>query len=231
MAITALLLDAGGTLVTEKTSRPAMYADAGLRRGLAVDHETMGRCMRQVHAALPKIVDGHWRYSKPWFEAFIADVFVHQLRLDPHALSLLKEELFAAFADAKNFRLMPGAEDLLASAKNRGWKLGLVSNWSPAMTDVLRGLGILECFDTVLLSAVEQVEKPDHAIFERALTRLNVHAAQALHVGNDPVQDVRGASECGIQAMLFDPEGQHGALELPSVRSLAEIIPWIEGRR
>jgi len=231
MAIQALLLDAGGTLVTEKTSREAMYAEAGARYGLSVDHGTMRLCMSRAHAALPRIVAGHWRYSKPWFEAFIADVFVRQLGLDLRRLPLLMEELFSAFSDAKNFRLLAGARELLAGAADRGLGLGLVSNWSPAMSDILRGLGVLERFDAVLISAIEGVEKPDRAIFELALARLNVQAVQALHVGNDPRQDVRGASECGIHALLFDPDGAHAALGLVTVRELGEIIPWIERQR
>ncbi|HTF87398.1 MAG TPA: HAD-IA family hydrolase [Planctomycetota bacterium] len=231
MAITALLLDAGGTLLCEKTSREAMYARAGTRRGLIVDSATMRGCMGEAHRVLPLRVDGHWRYSKPWFEAFIADVFVRQLGMAPTALPSLQEELFAAFADANNFRLTPGARELLVNARARGCRLALVSNWSPSMSAILDGLGVLEHFDAVLISALEQVEKPDRAIFERALARLNVSPGEALHAGNDPVQDVHGASECGIHALLFDPEGRHAALGLPGIRELAEIIPWIEKQR
>jgi len=228
MPIRALLLDAGGTLLGEKTSRQAMYAAAARRHGLSVEPETMRKCMSRAHASLPRVLDGHWRYSRGWFEAFIADVFVRQLGLEPRKLPVLMVELFDAFADANNFRLQPGASALLASAEERGLSLGLVSNWSPSMPALLAGLGVLDAFSAVLVSGVEQVEKPDRAIFERALARLNVRGREALHVGNDPVQDVRGASECGIHALLFDPEGEHAALELPTVRALAEIIPWIE---
>lgn len=228
MTLAALLLDAGGTLLTEKTSRQAIYAEAARRHGLEVDPDAMARCMAETHRTLPRIIAGNWRYSNPWFEVFIEDVFTRQLGLDPRPLALLKEELFAAFADAKNFRLLPGAKELLSNAASRGLRLGLVSNCSPSLAGLLKGLGVLESFDAVLISSTERVEKPDRAIFERALGRLNVQGHEALHVGNDPVQDVRGASECGMQALLFDPEEKHVALKLQRVRALAEIIPWIE---
>jgi REG-2-like HAD superfamily hydrolase len=231
MTIRALLLDAGGTLLTEKTSRHGLYAAAARRHGLDVDEKTMRDCMWRAHARLPRILDGHWRYSKPWFEAFIADVFVRQLGLERSKLPALGAELFEVFADAGNFRLMPGAEELLESVRRRGLRLAVVSNWSPSLTSLLRGLGVLEAFDTVLISSVEELEKPDHRLFERALTRLNVRGPEALHVGNDPVQDVRGASECGIHALLLDPKGVHAKLGLPCVRALAEITPWIEKQR
>ena len=113
----------------------------------------------------------------------------------------------------------------------RGLKLGLVSNWSPALRGVLDGLLVLGRFDAVLISSVERLEKPDRLIFERALQRLNVSAEHTLHVGNEPVQDVQGANGCGIRALLYDPEVRHAALGLPSIRRLDEIIPWIEDQR
>lgn len=231
MTIRALLLDAGGTLLAEKSSRQAMYAEAARRHGITVDESAMRGCMHRAHAALPRTVDGHWRYSKPWFEAFIADIFVRQLGLDPRELEALSAELFEAFADARNFRLLPGAKELLASAERRGIRRAVVSNWSPSLAALLDGLGVLAAFDAVLISADEELEKPDRQFFERALARLNVRGPEALHVGNDPVQDVRGASECGIHALLFDPDGAHAKLGLPSVRALAEIIPWIDEQR
>ncbi|HUR28991.1 MAG TPA: HAD family hydrolase [Planctomycetota bacterium] len=231
MTIRALLLDAGGTLLSERTSRHGIYAAVARRHGIAVEDETMRACMARTHAKLPRVLSGHWRYSKPWFEAFIEDIFVRQLGLEPQRLALLSAELFRAFADAGNFRLQPGAQELLAFAERRGIRRAVVSNWSPSLTALLDGLGVLAAIDAVLISAVEELEKPDRRLFERALTRLNVRGAEALHVGNDPVQDVRGASECGIHALLLDPEGAHAELGLPSVRALAEIIPWIEKQR
>jgi REG-2-like HAD superfamily hydrolase len=227
----ALLLDAGGTLLSEEPSRETLYAQAATRRGLNVPPPAMRLCMHRAHAALPLILDGNYRYSRVWFEAFIADVFVRQLGLEASRLPALVEELFAVFADAANFRLLPGARELLDEARRRGWKLALVSNWSPALPGVLEGLGILTAFDQVLVSAIEGLEKPQPAIFERALERLNVPAHQALHVGNEPVQDVQGAQRCGIRALLLDARGEHAALGLASVKSLNEVIPWIENSR
>lgn len=231
MTLKALLLDAGGTLLTEEPSREALYAQAATRRGLDLSPPAMRQCMLRAHAALPLILDGNFRYSKAWFEAFIADVFLRQLGLEPARLHALVSELFETFADAANFRLLPGARELLEGAKARGWKLGLISNWSESMPEVLAGLGILPLFDSVLISAIERAEKPQREIFQRALARLNVRADEALHLGNQPVQDVRGATDCGIRALLFDPCDEHVGLGVARVRSLSEVIPWIEDPR
>lgn len=222
------MLDAGGTLLAEHPSREALYAAVAARHGRVVDPAEMGRCMHRAHAQLPLKVDGNSRYSNPWFAAFIERIFRGDLGLDPARLPAIRDELFTTFADARNFRLKAGARELLAAARARGWKLALVSNWSPAMEGVLAGLGLRDSFDCVVISAIEGVEKPDPEIFRRALVRLNVPASRALHVGNEPVQDVRGAQAAGIAALLLDAEGRHAALGLASVRSLEEVMPWID---
>lgn len=231
MGIGAILIDAGGTLLAEHPSREALYATVAAIRGTEISPQEMRGCMLAAHRALPQEIGGNYRYTVPWFEAFIAHVFSRQLGLAESKLPELCAELFATFADAKNYRLTEGARELLDGARASGLKLCLISNWSPAMTTVLGGLGILGHFDVVLISALERVEKPDRAIFERALGRLNVLAREALHVGNEPVQDVRGASDCGIHTLLFDPANRHAALSLASIHRLAEVIPWIEKQR
>lgn len=230
MNISALLLDAGGTLLTESPAREQLYAQAAARHGLEVSATRMRECMGRAHARLPQVLAGHFRYSLAWFEAFIADVFVEQLGLRPAELPGLSAELFATFADAAHFRLLPGARELLVDARARGLKLGLVSNWSPALSSVLEGLGLGESFDVLLISSVERIEKPDRRLFELALARLNVPAERTLHVGNEPVQDVRGAGDCGIRALLYDPQSRHAAMPGASVRQLSEVIPWIENQ-
>jgi FMN phosphatase YigB (HAD superfamily) len=51
---------------------------------------------------------------------------------------------------------------------------------------------------------------------------------RVVHVGNDPVSDVRGASSCGIDAVLIDREGDLEAPEamatLPDLRGLPALV-------
>ena len=53
MTLQALLLDFGGTLATEVSSRAAIYADAARVHGCAVSEERMAELMSSAHAALP----------------------------------------------------------------------------------------------------------------------------------------------------------------------------------
>jgi putative hydrolase of the HAD superfamily len=219
----AVLLDAGGTLFTERSSRAAIYAAAARRHGLDVGEAATARAMKEVHARLPRRLDdsnGSFRYSRRWFERFIAEVFAHAgAAALPAALT---PELFATFADPATFRVFDDVAPVLARLREGGIKIGVVSNWSPALPKLLQGLGIAPGLDAVLCSAVEQVEKPDPEIFARALERLGVRASEALHVGDDPVKDVGGARAAGIEARLLDRTGGERAA-WSSLAPLAEL--------
>jgi len=200
--LSAVLLDAGGTLLRERKSRAALYAEAARAADLDVDEERMREWMYRTHAQLPRRLDGHFRYSRGWFEAFIERVFVDGLGLDPAGLPGVVEALFARFGDPATFRLLPGALELVAGLRRRGLRVGVVSNWSPALPGLLEGLGLGPHLDFAVVSACEGCEKPEREIFERALARAGVPAAAALHAGDDPVKDVQGARSAGILPVL-----------------------------
>lgn len=65
--------------------------------------------------------------------------------------------------------------------------------------------------------------KPDPRAFTAALEILSVSAAEALMIGDSLENDVRGAQNCCIPAMLLDRDGQHEATGLATLRSLDEI--------
>jgi len=75
----------------------------------------------------------------------------------------------------------------LATLRERGVKLGLVSNCSHSTRPVVDRLGLEEGFDQVLLSYEVQAMKPEPAIYVMALERLGgVPAARALFVDDQP---------------------------------------------
>ena len=229
MTLEAVFLDVGQTLLTEFPSRFALYADAARARGIDAGPKDMRQLMVEAHHGLPKVLNGAFRYSDPWFEAFIGKIFCDSLGLERSALPKLAEELFARFENPESFRLYPGARDLLARLREHGLALGVISNWSARLPRLLRALELETCFDFVVCSALEGVEKPDPRIFELALERAGVAAERALHAGDHPEKDVAGARAVGLQAVRV--EHREGAPEgaSPCVHSLSELEAFILG--
>jgi putative hydrolase of the HAD superfamily len=225
--LSAVFLDAGGTLLRERASRASLYAAAAREAGLDVGEAQMRDLMYRTHAELDRSEGGHFRYTRGWFELYIARVFCRGLGLAPAGLPGVVEALFARFGDPATFRLLPGARELVEGLRGRGLKVGVISNWSEALPGLLAGLGLTPHLDCVVVSALEGCEKPEPRIFELALARAGVPAAEALHAGDDPLKDVQGARAAGILPVLVGPAtppAAAGCARVPDLFALERMI-------
>jgi putative hydrolase of the HAD superfamily len=230
VALRAVLLDAGGTLIEERPARAEIYAQAARRQGRDLAADEMRARMRAAHAELPRTIGEYFRYSEGWFRAFIARIFGGEgLALAPRAVAEVERELLARFSDPGTFHLLPGAAELVASLRARRVVVGVVSNWSERLPDLLAGLGLGPALDFVVVSAVERCEKPEVEIFRRALLRAGVDAAQAVHAGDEVDRDVRGARAAGILPVLVG-RGSLDAGGAARVTDLYELERWIGER-
>jgi len=228
MALKSVFLDVGDTLISERQARAEIYARAARDFGLQVDAARMAELMRDARAGLPREIDGTFRYSDAWFEAFIERIFGAGLGLAREHLPGLTRGLFERFSDPATFHVYPGAFELLERLREQGLTVGIVSNWSARLTILLERLGIAEQVDFVLSSAVVGCEKPEPGIFERALSLCSAAPEEALHAGDHPEHDVLAARRVGIDGVLVDHAGRFARRDLPRVTSLGELLRWIE---
>ena len=137
-------------------------------------------------------------------------------------------EVLAEVAERRiSFNPYPEAEPVLEELKTLGVPVYVVSNWDIELEKVLEGLGWMRFFDGIVASAVLGVEKPRREIYEEALRVAGVSADRAVMVGNDPLSDVRGASEAGVDAVFIDRRGDRApeaAFVLPDLRDLPGIV-------
>lgn len=227
MALRAVFLDVGNTLVHERPSRFEIYAQAARAHGIDVTTERMDALMRAAHRELPREIGGAWRYTDRWFDGYLERIFCDGLGLERARLAPLARELFATFSDPSTFALHEGALELCDALRARGLALGIVSNWSPRLPRLLEALGVAARADFVLCSALERAEKPGPEIFCRALERAGVRADEALHAGDDLEKDFHGARRVGLRAVLVDHRRRERNLT-PRVHSLAELGLLVE---
>jgi HAD superfamily hydrolase (TIGR01509 family) len=119
----------------------------------------------------------------------------------------------------------PGAKEVLAELRSRGFKLGVVSNWDWTLPGVLRATGLADYFDYVGVSALEGVAKPDPRFFEIVLDELQVEPQQAIHIG-DSEDDINGAVAAGVRPVLFDAYKQNPR----AIGDLAWVVDYATGR-
>jgi putative hydrolase of the HAD superfamily len=132
-------------------------------------------------------------------------------------------EMEGAWAHAHHFELFDDALPTLGALRERGLKLGLLSNTARDL-DVFvahHGLDV----DAVLTSRAHGKTKPHEAIFRRMLELLGVEAGDALMVGDSIEDDIDGARAVGMQAVLVDREGRYPEREsLGDLRAVITLV-------
>jgi putative hydrolase of the HAD superfamily len=170
------------------------------------------------------------RFREGYLSAFFAPGVVEEIEYPAQVRRLLGEfeiavsdEELALFLEAEHAAWGPARQlaatthALLESLRERGLKLGLVSNaFDPPhlLHRDLAHFGIAERLDVALFSSEVGRRKPDPEIFQRVLDALGVAPAEALFVGDTLASDIAGAAALGLrtcQALWFraddDPDG------------------------
>ena len=92
--------------------------------------------------------------------------------------------------------------ETLDTLKQQGYLLGIVTNGRGQIQNrSIDGLGIRDAFDTFLISAIEQVRKPEPEIFCRAAQQLGVAVQDSVFIGNNPEADILGAKRVGMKTI------------------------------
>ena len=132
-------------------------------------------------------------------------------------------EMESAWSHAHHFELYDDALPTLGVLRERGYRLGLLSN-SARDLDAFRvhhGLDV----DAVLTSSMHGKTKPHETIFRRMLALLDVTAGDPLMVGDTIEDDVEGAIAVGMQAVLLDRERRYPERE--SLGDLRELLALV----
>jgi len=135
------------------------------------------------------------------------------------------EHVYEVFADPASWRLYPEVPHTLRTLRNRGLELGIVSNFDSRLFNVIKGLEIAELFDTVTISSLAHAAKPSPKIFELALEQHAVDPGEAMHVGDSLRDDVEGATNAGLTAVLIARQGKPTPSDVPTICSLDELVP------
>ena len=123
-------------------------------------------------------------------------------------------------------QILPGTRAALDRIAEH-YATAVISNADGKIDVVLRRCGICDCFASITDSGTIGHEKPHPAIFAAALQKMKADPADSLYVGDVYSVDYVGASNAGMQAVLFDVAGAYRERELPRVQSLPELEEWL----
>ena len=121
----------------------------------------------------------------------------------------------------------PETVDVLEYFKNKGYKMGVISDSPPSLEMTLEGCGLHQYFTSFTASSLIGAEKPDPAIFNAALAAQGVTAEESLYVDDYP-PEAGGARALGFTAFLIDRNESQPASEW-RIHNLRELVNFVEG--
>ena len=139
-------------------------------------------------------------------------------------------EIYDQWSVNHHFELYDDVAPVLEALQRRGLIVGAISN-SHRSLDAFREHFSLENIITVSVSGAEHgYMKPHRSIFDAALERAKVGAADALMVGDSFKHDIEGALNAGWRAVLLRRSGEvpyplpDG---LPVIKTLPDLVPLL----
>jgi putative hydrolase of the HAD superfamily len=227
----AVLFDAGGTLIeldyafiaARAAERARPLAPEALRRA-------EGRARRAIDAHAERAAGALAGDSvrRPGYFATLLEA----AGLEGRARDAVIADLELEHARENLWRVeAPGAAAALSALRRRGLRLAVVSNADGRVERTLAAVGLTAELELVVDSHLEGVEKPDPAIFRRALERLRVRPERACYVGDIYAIDARGARAAGMAPVLIDAVGAYEELDCARVAHLDELVAGLGAGR
>ena len=106
--------------------------------------------------------------------------------------------------------VFPETKEVILELFRRGYRLGLVSNTVSSVETprVLDALELTGCFETVILSCIVGMRKPDPAILLEATRRMEIDPGKCVYIGNLLHRDVQASQKAGLSKVVImrDPE-------------------------
>lgn len=240
--IRAVILDYGHTIVDfRRTEEALLEAYKQIRErieaALEIDAPEVGHLIDRVANEVDRLVGASYE-ERRMEELDVLKVFDEVLR-NTLGLEVPRDvvaHIVALDHSAFSNTIVVSEENLavLRELKEGGRLLGLISNVT-LLPDLMRAdldaLGIGANLDAALFSSEVGVRKPDRRIFEAMLERLSVDPKDAVFVGDRLLDDIRGAQNAGMRAVLtheFRQEENENVRPDALIRRLPELPAALE---
>jgi len=209
--IEAILFDMGGTL------------RSSIKKDEAVKLELVRKIINLLGAdASPKefaeLLTDRTEAYRNWAKETLIDVDERELwtkwmlpNWPAEQIVEIAMELNRLWREATRDRIVfPETKEVVLELFRRGYRLGLVSNTisSIEIPQALREQELTGFFETVILSCVVGMRKPDPAILLEATKRMQIDPAKCVYIGNLLHRDVQSSQKAGLAKVIIrrDPE-------------------------
>ena len=202
------------------------YQQFCARHGMDVDASAFGRAVAEASTLLEG-VKSH-RYDPQLFIDYTRRIIEGMGGSGPAAEACARE-MYEQWAACRHFSLYDDVEPAFRRLVARGIRIGLISNTHRSLASFQSHFELEPLIAGAISSSDHGYMKPHPSIFQAALELLGVTAADSVMVGDHPVQDIEGALNAGMRAILLRRSGarphwsEASLAGVPVVTSLGEL--------
>jgi putative hydrolase of the HAD superfamily len=221
-----LAFDAVGTLIAPEPSVAEAYWSIGRQFGSQLPVEEVGRRFARVfreteqNDCAPESGSARFITSEDREEARWREIVARVLD-DVSDRETCFRELHAHFARPAAWRCFDDVAPALARLAGSGYRLAFASNFDGRLDTVRAGMPELRQIEQCVVSARAGVRKPSPEFYRALCATLRAEPVEVLMVGDDWINDIVGAREAGLPAVLLDRRGGAG---LHSLSALADAL-------
>lgn len=204
----AIIFDVGDTLVKWFPNRATIYYERLREIGVDLDQDDAlaisnaiyraeGEQSLQAKNGTPHITDEEFIILKD--KAALS--CIAQL---PEPFEVLMKKMSNIPLPIQVMKVIPGVRPMLHELKDAGYRLAIVSNHYAWLLDFLKTEKLDDFFESIIVSEIVGIEKPDERIMQIVLDKLSLLACDCLYVG-DHEMDVLCAKKAGLDMAWIAP--------------------------
>lgn len=241
--ISAVLFDLGGTLENLTTSLEQQKRAAALVQQILIP---VGKEYNIPVDAFCSQILIRYREYKNWSNQSLCELAAEEVWgnwvlkdfISGYRIGTLLADTLTDIWELSYFHrcVRPDAAYTLKRLKEKGYRLGVISNTVSRTLPIrlLEYYGIKDCFETVILSSITGIRKPDSKIFQLAAAQMNVDASCCFYVGDQPAKDVAGALNAEyagaalIRSCMTPERVCPDAICIAELKELLEVLKMVE---
>lgn len=197
------------------------YRESCERHGIVVDASRFDEAVAGAADVLDTAADA---YDDEIYVKYTARIIELMGGRSP-AVERVARELYDEWADHQHFSLYEDVPDTLSALRDRGVRIGLISNSHRCLASFQSHFSLDGLFTVTVSSPDHGYMKPHPHIFRAALELMQVPADAAVMVGDSLRHDVEGARRAGMRGVLIArgavPVGVHE--DVIVIQSLREL--------
>lgn len=230
-AVKAIFFDLGETLVTQNIEDNLVTMSALEKISKILPRPTTGDKLFEIYK------DGYrtneefrsLHHVEVPIQAWLTKLLKRVLDKEPEDHLVQEATNSVVSARAENAVAFQDSRPLLEKLSKRAARLGIISNVSShdVAVEILRKVGFLDYFRTVVTSAFVGVRKPDPGIFLYAISQFGLKPEETVIVGDSEKHDIWGGRITGMKTILVTKRKVSESLADYRFENLAEASATI----